>query len=344
MKISFTTKAKIATSLLLSAASIIFFYYILYIYAGFWIFIITGVLPILITHFFIRKPDGFLVTEYKHPKLFKIINETAKEVNIKPPSEVVLVPNSMIAVTGLFKKRMLIGIASLNAITIDEFKSIIAHELGHFYGNDTFFGYFIARIRVALSKTLEALNTGNNHYTLFSFLFYIYINIFNIIFSLTTMTYSRQAEYRADKIAANIAGSNIFSEGLLKYSSYSIFFETIAYKMIATLAQRQTPTNNIYETCNKVYQKEDPIKIKQKILEQKTKLFGSHPSMSQRIDNIKDIPKKDSINKKTARTLFSDINEFERKMSGQISIKLACMRNSNLRMIWLPNFHINSIF
>jgi len=128
IKIPLFTQVKVTIGLLFSLAAIYVLYYLLFYYGGIWIFMLGGILPLVIASFFLRGPKGQKVKQEDHPKLFKVISRVAEKVGLKKPKQVLLTHDTGIAVTGVFKKTMIIGVAALNAISVDELESIIAHE------------------------------------------------------------------------------------------------------------------------------------------------------------------------------------------------------------------------
>ena len=147
-------RLKIYSGLFLSISLFISLYGILF-YFGSWILLTIGLIPLALVFFIKQKPYGILVKRRDHPKLVKLVENIANELSVPCPDQILLTPDASISVNGTFKKNLSIGIASLRNLTEGEFKSILAHEFGHFYGKDTVIGGFFWRVEHSLEKTSE---------------------------------------------------------------------------------------------------------------------------------------------------------------------------------------------
>ena len=81
------------------------------------------------------------ITKEKEPALFQLIEETYQQVGAPAPKHVFLTTdvNAFVSYDSSFwsmfllvKKNLTIGLGLINSTTVSEFKSILAHEFGHF--------------------------------------------------------------------------------------------------------------------------------------------------------------------------------------------------------------------
>src|SRR5262249_56977700 len=87
------------------------------------------------------KPIGLRLDEAVHPALFAELQTIAGALGEPLPSEVYLVgdPNAWVADRGGrlgfgTRRIMGIGLPLLGALNVSEFRAVLAHEFGHYYG------------------------------------------------------------------------------------------------------------------------------------------------------------------------------------------------------------------
>lgn len=305
---------------LLSSLCFILFYF------GGWLLLTIGLIPLVIVLFIKQKPYGILVEKKEHPKLVKLVEDIAKKLNISCPDKILLTPGASISVNGIFKKNLSIGIASLRNLSEVEFKSILAHEFGHFYGKDTIVSGFFWRVHYSLEITSEFGKAWWNEIptlqcALLGIIVMLFYKSYQFFFSIISYYHYRQLEYRADFVAAEISGHTNFCNGLLNYAIFSKYFNTVAYNNIIKLLQENKTFVNIYEFVHDAYRKEDHEKIKKQALEsEKWSLFRTHPTLQSRLNKIN--PKDNGKSFANATTLFNDFIKLEEEMTKTISQNL----------------------
>ena len=192
--------------------------------------VIIGIIPLIYAFSVKSDEQGFEAKEEDFPELFKCVREIANEFNIKMPSKILILPTEEIFVTGMFKKKIGIGIAGLRAISNEELKAILRHEFGHFYGNDTIVGSILSRIQISLESSSKFGKTWWDAIPLMEIaiigLFIAgFSKAYSFIFRVIISIYSRQVEYRADYVASIKSGKETFGNALLNYSAYITYFE-----------------------------------------------------------------------------------------------------------------------
>lgn len=150
----------------------------------------------------------------KEPRLFEEIKEIAQRSG-QPVPQVVYLCNDMNAgvfqrgglLTGGKRSVLVLGLPLICVTTVSQFRAIMAHEFGHFYGGDTKLAPWIYKTTKAIIRTLNSLAERGSHLT---FLFEWY----GKLFLRTTRSISRHQEFAADALGARLAGSNAMQEGL----------------------------------------------------------------------------------------------------------------------------------
>ncbi len=163
------------------------------------------------------RPPGPELNEADYPRLFTAIREVAAKLGHGVPASVYVMPEVDIFVGfrgGMLgfggKQVMGLGWPFLQALTISEFKAILAHEMGHFDGRDSAFGPRIYRIREALGRLVIRFEEEADPITRLSFSFFSYLFIEH------SAKVARRQEYHADALAAQLYGPSVLITGLNK--------------------------------------------------------------------------------------------------------------------------------
>ena len=118
----------------------------------------------------VPRPDRFVapdphITVKDAPKLYHEIKATAAATRQRPPAEVYLIPevNAWVAQRGGLlaiggRRVMGVGLPLLTLLTVSEFRAVVAHEFGHYYGGDTLLGPLVYKTRAAIGRTIDALS------------------------------------------------------------------------------------------------------------------------------------------------------------------------------------------
>ena len=251
------------------------------------------------------------------PKLYAALADVARRVDTRPVDEVYIAPGSEIGVHqegrgpfGVFgiKRRVLtLGLSAMHCLTVDELKSILAHEYAHFSHQDTFFSRFIYRVDTSIQTALGGMGAAGgklNYVNPFFWFLYLYYKAY----SLLSAGYSRSREFLADRMACSLYGSNVFASALTKVCTEGPFFEMTMYSTVSHLLSEQKAFVNMYEAFGN-FQKDDAgarEKIRQDLATEKRSLFASHPTHRERIEAAEDWPKNLRTDDTPALQLFED--------------------------------------
>lgn len=174
------------------------------------------------------KPPGPELKRALHPALFREIDRVAARCEVKAPRHVYLAPNVNAFVAdvggfaGLFTTRVLaVGLPLLHCLSRAEFRSVLAHEFGHYAQGDTHIGGWVFRTRGAVQRVVENLehveaSTGEQAPLLWLFFSlmrwpFVMFGNFYLRFSLAL---SRAQEFSADALAAQLEGAEVLIRAL----------------------------------------------------------------------------------------------------------------------------------
>jgi heat shock protein HtpX len=159
-------------------------------------------------------PPGPRLLPDEHPRLFQELWGIAQAVGQSMPAEVYIVLDVNAWVTqrgglmGVGSRRVMgLGLPLLQALTVSQFRAVLAHEFGHYHGGDTRLGPWVYKTRAALMRTVRVLH---EHESVLRHPFVWYGEMFLRV----THGVSRAQELAADELSARTVGSRPLAEGL----------------------------------------------------------------------------------------------------------------------------------
>jgi len=173
------------------------------------------------------EPPGPRLEESSQPALFRVIREVAAATGQAEPADVYLLNevNAFVAhrggTMGFGSRRVMgIGLPLLQALSVDEFKAIIAHEFGHYSSGDVTLGPWVYKTRAAIGRAIEGV-----HGTVIAAPFQWYGRQFLRL----THAVSRQQEFIADQVAARVAGAANLASALRRVTgltpAYALYLD-----------------------------------------------------------------------------------------------------------------------
>jgi len=275
---------------------------------------------------FPKKREGIILEKKDAPKLFELVDKAVAKTQIHPINSIRLVPGSSIAVTGLFNKQLLVGIASLRYITEKDFEAIFYHEIGHFTAKDTKIGSFLGVYFETLEKQyISSVNFWNYspHYAIAIIglpslaMTWLLMHLFSFLYA----PYSKFREYKADEFAAAHSNPKQFANALVHYSSYTYTHDVIMPQIIVQLLSENKKLTNVYATMTNYWHKENAEASMNAVLSDKEQFRDSHPSLQNRLKNL-DVTKIGDNEGKTLKTMFPQFEKFEEQLSDNYTIRI----------------------
>lgn len=301
------------------------------------------------------------ITEENEPKLFKFINDIVQEVATDFPKKIYLSTevNASVFYDSSFwsmffpiKKNLQIGLGLVNTITEQEFKAILAHEFGHFSQKSMKVGSYVYNVNQVIFNMLyenesfdEMIQKWANISGYFSIFVVIAVKIISGIqwilkkmyeyININYLALSREMEFHADEVAANVAGSLPLQESLLRMDLADHSYNSVL-NFYGNKISENIKSINIYKEQNFVLNflaKESEITIKNNLpivtsidlsKFNKSKLvikdqWASHPSTDERIANLERLNiVKENSNQGFANSLFVSVDELQEKLTAKL--------------------------
>ena len=305
------------------------------------------------------------ITESEEPEIFRLIREIVEKVGTKFPKNVYLSADVNAAVFydsnfwSMFfpvKKNLQIGLGLVNATYRDELKAVLSHEFGHFSQSSMKVGSYVYNTNQVIYNMLydndgyyNAVGSWARASGYFSIFVVIAIKIIQGIQWLLQQMYrfvnknylglSREMEFHADEIAANVTGYLPLQNSLLRFEMASQSLDTV-YSFYDSKVSENIRSSNVFKEQTYVFlQKttEDGIPVEngvpmvslehsQKFQKSKLKIedqWASHPSNEMRIKNLKENCKPGNPNTlENANTYFNDIEKRQRQLTDLIFSKV----------------------
>src|SRR5580692_9899191 len=193
----------------------------------------------------LKPPSGEVITSADAPELFRLVN--ALRVRLKTASiHVVLITPAFSAGVaqvprfGLFgwhRNYLILGLPFMKALTVEQFKSVLAHEMGHLCHGHTRASNWIYRMRIIWAR-LEAIFEYQQHWGsgLIRAFFKWYIPYFNAV----SFPFARANEYQADAASVLATSARKAAQALTTVNVIGIYLEHRYWPaMIAATKEKQ---------------------------------------------------------------------------------------------------------
>lgn len=294
------------------------------------------------------------ITQDQEPRLFQFIQEIVQEVGTDFPKKIYLSSdvNASVFYDSSFwsmffpiRKNLQIGIGLVNTITEQEFKAIMAHEFGHFSQRTMKVGSFVYNVNQVIYNMLydnESFQEMIARWANISGYFSLFVNIAVGIISgiqsvlkkmyevvnISYMSLSREMEFHADEVAANVAGYLPLKESLLRMDLADHSYSSVVNYYTNRISDGVT-TKNIFHNQrfvlnylalinNYTFKNELPVLSNQDLSKyNKSKLnikdqWASHPSTIERITALEKLNiVKPYTNSNLAISLFDQVHKWE---------------------------------
>lgn len=203
-------------------------------FAGLGIMVVFFLVKFLFKSHKIDRSGLFEVKKSDQPKLFEFVARIAKETQTPLPKRIYVSAdvNASVFYDSTFwsmffpvRKNLQIGLGLVNAVTLSEFKAIIAHEFGHFSQRSMKLGSYVYHMNQIIfnllhdnegyENTLQSWANASWYFSIFAVITIRIVNgiqwVLRQVYALVNKQYmslSRQMEFHADTISASVSGAD----------------------------------------------------------------------------------------------------------------------------------------
>lgn len=188
----------------------------------------------------------------------------------------------------------------LSVLTVNELRTIVAHELAHFGGGDLKYKRRVVPVYTAINETIRimCLIDRDRRKGYFAHLF-LQIPIFILClfgrrYRQLDLSLARELESRADAFSAAVCGRESFVSALRKSTGYGIAFDKVLEQLLDEHRKSKQPLSTAYRTFRKRLKEYQPIAQEALTTEmvEYSDIWDQHPSMIKRIEAIPPYPER----------------------------------------------------
>jgi Zn-dependent protease with chaperone function len=273
-----------------------------------------------------------------HPRLRDALGEVASRIGTRPIDRVFLTPFTDVAVfdrggffvqmRGAGERCLVVGAGVLDGMRVRAFKSVLAHEYGHFRNEDTAGGGFALSVRRSLM--LMAMNLVKNGAASPLNPAWWFVRGFGRAFLGISQGASRLQEVLADRWAAFAYGSASFEEGLRHVIARDVRFDAHVGATLDEVVKTKRALPNLYafvpSTPHASHEVERAIG---ETFEKPASPYDSHPRPADRLAWVHALAAPDAPatpdDDADAWSLFADRAELEAQMTAEVRDRMARM-------------------
>lgn len=244
---------------------------------------------------FIRASNddpGKSLPEDEASELWQLARDVASDLDTRPLDEIWITPGTEVAVVerggwwarrkNKAKRALILGAGLLDGFRVDAFRSVLAHEYGHFRNRDTAGGDIALYVRMAMMKFAERImERGKIRWWDVAVHF---LRIYHRLFMQLTFGASRLQEVLADRVAVKAYGASAFREGLSYVIRRSAEFDLMVSEAIGDrMTGKAQPVASFYPGPGVRVQSLDELhKHIDEVMQQPTTEKDTHPSPKDR--------------------------------------------------------------
>lgn len=260
------------------------------------IIILGGLLLVLVKALWVKiePPQGLFLEKKEYPELFSMVSDLSSRLNTKVDkillddrfnASVVQVPR--LGIFGLHEHYLTLGLPLMLALTKEQFRSVLAHEMGHLSGNHSRSAAWLYSLRMRWFQLLQAFADQSSMF--FFAPFYLFFSWFSPRFDAYTLAMARAHELEADSESVKITGVQSFSESMLLAPYYDKLFGEKFWPAIYEKAKtEEEPPHLVFSDMAKhVYDSPVQAELLKNVLEEELKNDGSgvdsHPPLKTRL-------------------------------------------------------------
>jgi heat shock protein HtpX len=304
--------------------------------------VVTSIIPLIgavaiIASIFPRfsrfVPPGPRLVEREQPDLFASIREVAAAMKQPMPDEIYLHfdVNAGVVHRGGFagvggRRIMGLGLPLLQALSVAQWRAVIAHELGHYRRGDAKLAPWIYHTREAIIRTIEALPVGTLHLAAGSEQLVVKHSLLRLpfvwygrLFLNLTQPVSRAQEREADRIAAEIAGAQNAIDALLAMHSGTFAFRDYWHSHVVpvlTCGFRPPIASGLTEfMSDEGMRKTLGEVVSRELGAARSDPYDSHPTLRERVLSLSPQADGVTVTYPLASTLLRDVDALEEDLA-----------------------------
>ncbi|MHC5734361.1 M48 family metalloprotease [Nostoc sp.] len=246
-------------------------------------------------------PTGLPLQPQDVPNLYSLTNEISSKLQA-PRFHHILLTNDFnagvfqrprLGLLGWQQNYLIVGLPLMLALPPEQFRAVLAHELGHLSGNHSRFSGWIYRQRETWYRIVKGLQQSGHEILLLIFQLFLiwYIPFFNAY----SFVLARMNEYEADRCAVDLTKEQNTAKALINFEVKSRFIERYFWDSIYKQVETQIePPEMIYTAIQQAFAQRINEEIistcLMEALTEKTNNTDTHPCLRDRLKALGYIP------------------------------------------------------
>ncbi|WP_422736807.1 M48 family metallopeptidase [Micromonospora sp. WMMD729] len=264
---------------------------------------------------------GLVLTEDAAPDLWATVRELATAVGTRAPDEIRLVPEVNAAVAeqsrllGLVggRRTLYVGLPLLQAMRVDQLRSVLAHELGHYSGKHTRLGGVAYRGRLAIAETLDRISSRNPIGWVFKGYSKLYLMVDNAA--------SRRQELEADRSSVLLAGHDAAASALRTLPALGAAWAFFMRRYVEGGWSAGLAPDDLFGGFGKLLdaRRDELAEVRENAPDRKPSPWDTHPPIGVRVAAMADLPAGAvTPDERPAALLLADIDDAGRQLQGLV--------------------------
>ncbi|MBI4494380.1 MAG: M48 family metallopeptidase [Chloroflexi bacterium] len=257
-------------------------------------------LPLLaLAHIILRSlwvrlppPEGLALSRQQAGPLFQVVDDLSRALKGPKIDHILLTEDYNASVAqvprvGLFgwqKTYLTVGLPLLQALPPDQFRAVLAHELGHLPGAHSRINAWIYGVRKTWYQLVETLDR-KQHWG--SGLFNRFFQWYAPFFGAYSFVLARSQEYEADRCSAALVGPRCAADALISTAANGLWLAESFWPGLYQQADRQAEPPAAYAELRTAlragHQPEQAARLVLQALVRQTRSEDTHPSLPDRL-------------------------------------------------------------
>jgi Zn-dependent protease with chaperone function len=242
-------------------------------------------------------PDGIALTRRAAPELLGALDEISDALAAPRFHDVLLTDDfnasvvqvPRLGVFGWQRNYLIIGLPLMQTLSPDQFRAVLAHEMGHLSGNHSRFRGWIYRVRQTWGTMLARLEAQGSG--LGQVLFTRFLRWYAPFFNAYSFVLARSNEYEADRCSAEVAGPENAAAALIRLQVAHRFlgehYWPSVYRRVPDLIE---PPADVYRSLGAAVRNELPTRDLgpwvDEALRRPTDYADTHPALADRLATL----------------------------------------------------------
>ncbi len=281
-----------------------------------------------------KQPYGERLDLPRHPNLHGLLQRLSKRLHVRPPDTCLLTPSddtgiadmNIVGADGRVMRNvrtLLLGAALVVHTRINEFATIVCHEMVHAAAGDTRLSRLARRFHYSLVAQVmyHSGAVGARRRVWVSRIVYGLLLGYYYAFTLLYLADCRYRELRADRVAAEICGPQSVRNALIKTHLVSQLPELSIEALWEEYCQNEKDMHNLYAEHRQRWEQLPAgrrERAESEMFLRRGSVWQTHPSLAERVRNLADVAAHELTGDEPAARLFHQWEALERQVTDRI--------------------------